>query len=343
MYESFYRLTAKPFQLNPEPKFFFNSQGHKRAMAYLRYGINQGEGFIIITGDIGTGKTMLVRTLLDSLQNQNIVVAQLVTTQIEADDLVRMVAASFGLAHEGIPKSTLLRNLESYFKSQVREGNRVLLLVDEVQNLPVRSIEELRMLSNFEMDGKALLQSFLLGQEEFRSTLNSDGLEQLRQRVIAAYHLGPLDESETREYIEHRLTLAGWKHNPKINDQAFAEIYNFTDGVPRRVNTFCDRVMLYGFMEELTEFDENTIQAVVDEVKKENPVIKKKMPAVSRSVDDAPSSQVYVEGELPADVEGRLRLLEETVLSLKRSVKKEKALLRKAILINLELSDEDDE
>jgi len=343
MYESFYHFSAKPFQLNPDPKFFFNSHGHKRAMAYLRYGINQGEGFIIITGDVGTGKTMLVRTLFNSLKGQDIVAAQLVSTQIEADDLVRMVADAFGLACEGIPKSTLLRNLESYFKSEVKDGKRVLLLVDEVQNLPVRSIEELRMLSNFEMGGRALLQSFLLGQEEFRATLQSDGLEQLKQRVIAAYHLGPLDEAETKDYICHRLELVDWKGDPEFTDSAFTEIYEFTKGVPRKVNTFCDRLLLYAFLEEQHTIDHVVVTAVVDEIEKENPQVSpKEVSSASIGQPIAPSSQVYVDGNVSADLEGRIRLLEESVAGLKKSLKKEKALLRKAILINMDMGEDDD-
>ena len=249
MYKSFYNLRAKPFQLSPDPRFFFNSRGHKRALAYLRYGIKQGEGFIIVTGNVGTGKTTLVSALFQDLERENVVGAQIVTTQMQADDLLRMVAAGFGLPYQRIGKVGLIKGLESFFRTCAQEGKRVLLVVDEAQGLPKKSIEELRMLSNFQMNGRSLLQSFLLGQREFRNTMRSAGFEQLRQRVIAAYHLKPLDELETRGYIEHRLRTAGWRNDPSIVDDVFLGVHHFAEGVPRRINTLCDRLLLYGYLE----------------------------------------------------------------------------------------------
>ena len=204
MYESYYGLSGKPFQLSPDARFFYNSSGHNRAMAYLRYGLRQGEGFIVITGGIGTGKTMLVSNLFNELDEESVVAAQLVSTQIDEDEVLRMISAAFGLAHENLSKSALLRNLEAFFRARRAEGRRVLLVVDEAQNLPPRSIEELRMLSNYQEDGRALLQSFLLGQLELKQTLQSAGMEQVRQRIIAGYHLRPLDRQELQAYIEHR-------------------------------------------------------------------------------------------------------------------------------------------
>ena len=270
MYEAFYNLSAKPFQLSPDPRFFFNSKGHKRALAYLRYGIKQGEGFIIVTGNVGTGKTTLVSALFQGLAKENIVATQIVTTQMRADDLLRMVAAGFGLAYEHVGKAALLRHLEAFFRSCVEEGKRVLLVVDEAQGLPRNSIEELRMLSNFQMGGKSLLQSFLLGQREFRNTMRSPGFEQLRQRVIAAYHLKPLDSEETRAYIEHRLRTVGWDDDPHITEEAFAEIYRFTEGVPRRINTLCDRLMLFAYLEELHTINHDALAAVTEDIIEEH-------------------------------------------------------------------------
>lgn len=269
MYKSFYNLTDKPFQLSTDPGFFFGSRGHKRALSYLQYGITQGEGFIVITGDIGTGKTMLVQTLFSELDKENIVAAQIVTTQLEADDTLRVAAAAFGLAHEGLSKASLLKNLETFLIARTREGKRVLLVVDEAQNLPIQSLEELRMLSNFQTGGRALLQSFLLGQQQFRRTLQSDKLEQLRQRVIAAYHLTPIDRDEIQGYIEHRLKQAGWKGDPVFTDAAYDAIHLNTDGVPRRINTLCDRLMLYGYLEEQHEFTEQTVNIVKGELLEE--------------------------------------------------------------------------
>jgi len=226
MYDDFYKLEGKPFQLTPDHKFFFNSKGHNRAMAYLRYGLEQGEGFIVITGGIGTGKTTLVRNLFDELSSTNVMAAQLVTTQVDPDDMLRMVCASFGLAHEGLNKATLLHNLEAIARARHAEGKQMLLVVDEAQNLPPRSVEELRMLSNFQVNNKALVQTFLLGQEEFKRTLQSPGMEQVRQRIIASYHLDPLSAEETEKYILHRLQLVGWKQDPTFVEGVFPMIFN---------------------------------------------------------------------------------------------------------------------
>ncbi len=266
MYEQFYGLKNAPFRLSPDPAFFFGSQGHSRALAYLRYGLTQKEGFIVITGAPGTGKTTLARSLLKEISREKIVVAELSTTHLEADDVLRMVAAAFNLGHENLPKATLLKRIESFCISRYRAGYHVLLLVDEAQNLPYDSLEELRMLSNFYLGKDALIQIFLLGQEQFRNTLYTTEMEQLRQRVVASSHLEPLNNTETREYIEHRLTLSGWTNNPKITDRAFVRIYSLTRGVPRRINTFCERLMLYGSLEGLTEFHDDAIKIVAKEL-----------------------------------------------------------------------------
>ncbi|HUW28668.1 MAG TPA: XrtA/PEP-CTERM system-associated ATPase [Sulfuriferula sp.] len=269
MYEAYYHLNAKPFQLSPDPRFFFGSKGHKRAMAYLEYGLSLGEGFIVITGEVGAGKTTLVRNLFKQLESENIVAAQLVSTQLDADDTLRSVAASFGLEHEGINKSAILKNLEVFLQAAAQQGKRALLVVDEAQNLTPRAVEELRMLSNFQNNDRSLIQSFLLGQPEFRNILQSADMQQLRQRVIASYHLGPLDAIETRAYIEHRLRTVGWKGVPSFSDDAFETIYQFTGGIPRRINTFCDRLLLYGFLEEKTAFDSVAVKEVVEDLRHE--------------------------------------------------------------------------
>ena len=240
-------------------------------MSYLQYGVAQGEGFIVITGEIGTGKTMLVKTLIEELSHENVVIGQLVTTQLQEDDTLRMVAASFGLPHEGLDKAVILNNLETFMVSRSQAGMRLLLLVDEAQNLPSRSLEELRLLSNFQLGKSVMLQSFLLGQPEFRNTLQDKNLAQLRQRVKAAYHLMPLNAEQTRNYIEHRLSASGWLNDPKFTDDAFGAIYKCTEGVPRRINTFCDRLLLFGMLEEIHEFNADTIMTVMQELLNELP------------------------------------------------------------------------
>lgn len=269
MYEDHYHFSAKPFQLNPDPRFFFGSKGHKRAMAYLDYGLSLGEGFIVISGEVGAGKTTLVRNLFRQLDANSLVAAQLVSTQMDAEDTLRSVAASFGLEHEGLAKSSLLKNLEDFLIAATRQGKRALLVVDEAQNLTPRAVEELRMLSNFQNNDRSLIQTFLLGQPEFRGILQSPNMQQLRQRVVASYHLGPLDSGETQGYIEHRLRTVGWQGNPSFDADAFAALHRFTGGIPRRINTFCDRLLLFGFLEEKTHFGQDEIDEVITDLRSE--------------------------------------------------------------------------
>lgn len=262
MYESFFGLTAKPFQLNPDPDFFFGSRGHRRAMAYLEYGLHQGEGFIVVTGEVGAGKTTLVRSLLRRIPAQTISAAQIVSTQVGADDLLRLVASGFGIPHEGLEKSALLARLEEHFRYLHADGRRALLVVDEAQNLSSNAVEELRMLSNFQIGSRSLVQSFLVGQPQFREIMQRPSMQQLRQRIIASYHLGPLDAAETQAYIEHRLTHVGWRGDPSFDTSAYERIFESTGGVPRRINTLCDRLLLAAYLS--TEHALTSV--VVDEV-----------------------------------------------------------------------------
>lgn len=269
MYESYYGLSAKPFQLKPDPRFFFGSRNHKRAMSYLQYGLSQGEGFIVITGEVGAGKTTLVRNLFRELDSTKIIAAQIVNTHLSSEDTLKMVAAAFGLPHEDSSKAILLTRIEKFLRTCDQQGKRALLVVDEAQNLSAQTVEELRMLSNFQTNENSLLQTFLLGQPEFRKTLLSPDMEQLRQRVIATYHLGPMDVDETRTYIVHRLHTAGWKSDPILRDDAFAAIHEFTGGIPRKINTLCDRLLLMGFLEELHEFDRTHVETVKKDIQQE--------------------------------------------------------------------------
>jgi putative secretion ATPase (PEP-CTERM system associated) len=360
MYDDFYKLDGKPFQLTPDHKFFFNSKGHNRAMAYLRYGLEQGEGFIVITGGIGTGKTTLVRNLFDELSNMNVMAAQLVTTQVDPDDMLRMVCASFGLAHEGLNKATLLHNLEAIARARHAEGKQMLLVVDEAQNLPPRSVEELRMLSNFQVNNKALVQTFLLGQEEFKRTLQSPGMEQVRQRIIASYHLDPLSAEETEKYILHRLQLVGWTEDPSFGEGVFPMIYEFTGGVPRRINAMCDRMMLYGCLEELHTLEKDAVLSVIQELEQEvsfdppNAEVAESAPQLASvspihptgggvNGNQAAAAQPSPETLAHADeLVYRIQDLEKEVSTLKKTLRNEQKLLRKAILLQMDLDEYED-
>jgi len=323
MYEAYYNLSGKPFPLRPDARFFFPSQSHKRAMAYLQYGIEQGEGFIVITGDIGTGKTTLVQNLFSHLDRSSIVAAQLVTTQLEAEDLLRMVAASFNLDYEGLSKVGLLKSLESFFSRCVWDGKRVLLVIDQAQNMPGKSLEELRMLSNFQVENVPVLQTFLLGQKEFNKVLHGEDMEQLRQRIIASYQLKALSRDEVKGYIEHRLRLVGWQGNPQITEEAYDLIHVHSAGIPRRVNTLCDRLLLYGYLEEISLLDVSVVGDVIKELQEE-------LGAPQKVAPNMPE----LDGRLAdGGLEHRVQDLEEKVSELEDALQLERARLR-ALTLN---------
>jgi general secretion pathway protein A len=269
MYTEYYKLKAMPFQLTPDHHFFFESREHSRAISHLVYGLAQEEGFVVITGDIGAGKTMLVERLWSQLDGTRYLAARILTTQISGEDLLKMVARGFGLPIEGVDKPTLLQLLEKLFAEKQGLGKRCLLVIDEAQNLPIPVLEELRMLSNITIAGRAPFQGVLLGQPQFRQMLADASLEQLRQRVLASYHLGPLSQEDTRDYVKHRLTTAGWTGDPSFDDPAFAAIHRHSDGIPRKINTLCSRVLLCGFLEERQDIGEAIVNEVAEELRRD--------------------------------------------------------------------------
>lgn len=314
MYTEFYRLRALPFQLTPDPRFFFNSAGHTRAMAHLTYGLHQAEGFIVITGEVGTGKTTLVDLLLSQLDASAFATAKIVTSQLNGEDVLRMVAAAYGLYQPGMEKTALLRRIEDFVLANMRGRKRSLLIVDEAQNLSITALEELRMLSNFGRGANAPLQSFLVGQPQFRAIMASPELEQLRQRVIASYHLGPLSSDETRDYILHRLKTVGWENDPALSEEAFAAIYRETDGVPRRINTLCSRVLLWGYLEERHAIEAIDVTQVADELRGE-------LSAGTNGTAALPPRLNGGDATFP-EILDRLDSLEQTMMKHERAIKR---------------------
>jgi general secretion pathway protein A len=264
MYDQFYGLTGRPFQLTPDPQYYFESATHRKALSYLGYGLAQGEGFIVITGEVGAGKSTLVSHLMQSVDKARLTAATIVTSQLDGLDMVHMAAESFGIDTRGLDKASTLKGIENFLHAEARTGRRCLLVVDEAQNLSIDALEELRMLSNFQLGSSALLQIFLLGQPEFRDLVRDAAeLEQLRQRVIATHHLEPMEANEVEPYIVHRLSCAGWNGRPQVTAEAYAALYAETGGVPRKLNTLMNRVMLMGAVEQVDVLDGALVEAVI--------------------------------------------------------------------------------
>jgi putative secretion ATPase (PEP-CTERM system associated) len=310
MYTQHYGLTDRPFQLTPDARFWFDSRSHKKAMAYLGYGLAQGEGFITVTGEIGAGKSTLAAHLLATIDRERLNAVSLVSTQVEGDDMLRLAAQGFGLATEGLEKAQILDRMEQLLAEEAASGKRSLLIVDEAQSLATSALEELRMLSNFTRQGRALLQIFLLGQPEFRDRLAEGNLEQLRQRVIATHHLDAMEPAELEPYLVHRLTVAGWQGRPAFERDAFLAIHRHTGGIPRRINQLANRILLYGAVENLDRIDAASVDAVAADMVVERP--QPRMAAVQSSPE--PVRDISVERRV-AHLESRL---EEQEVVLRR-------------------------
>lgn len=271
MYEAFYKLQGKPFQLTPDPEFLFPSMGHRRAMSYLRYGLEQGEGFVVITGAVGTGKTLLIQALSRQLGPRDVVMATLASANLHEDEVLPAVAAAFHLSYDGPSREGISQNLLNHLLALCRGGKRALLIVDEAQSVTPAALEMLRFLSNLEIGGRALLQVFLVGQTELKETIENAHMEQLSQRIIASCELRPLGEEECRAYILHRLKAAGWQEDPALASDLFPEIHAASQGIPRKINLIMGRFLLYGYLEELHELDRMALETVLGEMRDELP------------------------------------------------------------------------
>ena len=269
MHPTYYNLSADPFRLSPDPRFCFPHRTYRKAMTYMQHALLRAEGFIIITGQPGMGKTTLINDLFRGLDTGKIRVARLVSTQLLADDLLRLVAYELDLDADEMDKASILNRIGMFLRQQHRDGRRTLLVVDEAQDVSGEALEELRLLTNIQHEGHQLLQIFLVGQEQLRDVVSAPELEQLHQRVIAAAHITPLDATETREYIKHRLRRVGWEGDPLISDQTFAMIHHFSRGIPRQINQICSRLLLHGSIEERHRLGLEDLRTVIDELHNE--------------------------------------------------------------------------
>ncbi len=266
MYEAFYGLKDRPFVMTPDTRYFFPSAKHVDALNHMVYAIEERRGFVVITGEIGSGKTTLSRVLFQRLDPRT-KTAIVRNTHLTAKDLVAAALDELEIpTRPGNTKTQLIGKLNEYLIDQLRNDNNVVLLIDEAQNLRPAVLEEVRMLSNLETETDKLIQIVLMGQPELKAKLWLKDLTQLRQRVTLHYHLGPLDAAETAGYVNHRLRVAGANGTPIFNAAALRKIFDYTDGVPRLINGLCDRALLTGYIGETRTLGPHVIEEVAQEL-----------------------------------------------------------------------------
>ncbi|MDP2937943.1 MAG: AAA family ATPase [Candidatus Omnitrophota bacterium] len=265
MYCQFYGLDERPFNVTSDPAFFFLSRQHKEALSHLLYGVSQRKGILVITGEIGTGKTTLCRFFLNQLP-KNVKTAFILNPYFSEIQLLEAIINDFGLKVRTKSRLSFVWELNKFLLSESETGNNVVLIIDEAQNLRPQALEQIRLLSNLETEKDKLIQIVLVGQPELNRKLDLYDLRQLQQRIMVRYHITPLEENELNDYINHRLNIAGSNGRIKFTDETFKIISDFSCGVPRLINIICDRALLAGFVAETKTIDSDIINKCVKEL-----------------------------------------------------------------------------
>jgi putative secretion ATPase (PEP-CTERM system associated) len=261
MYESHFGLTAKPFSIVPNPEILFLSKNHANALTYLEYGLSEKVGFILLTGEIGSGKTTLIRHMLNKIES-HMEIAVIFNTNFSSDQMLRRILSEFEIPCDSSEKEKHLELLYQFLIDRYARGRHVLLIVDEAQNLTDEALEDIRMLSNLQTDNRILLQIMLVGQPELKHRLNTPDFDQLAQRIAVNYHITPLDEDQTRLYIAYRIEKAGG--SPELfTPEAVKKIYQHAKGIPRTINLMCDTALVYGFADGLPRIQVAVIDKVI--------------------------------------------------------------------------------
>jgi len=266
MYERFYGLKENPFNVTPNPEYVYLGENHREALAQLLYGVRERKGFIVITGEVGTGKTTLIHYLLEKMNGSHTRTAFLFNPKLTVDDFIQYILKDLGVRVQGRTKGEYLHNLHRYLLQAYQRDERVVLIVDEAQGLKPELLEEIRLLSNLETSRSKLIQIVLLGQPELDRTLSQAGFRQLRQRINLRYRLSPLSEKETREYIGKRLKIAGAKE-PLFTEKAIKEIYLKSGGIPRLINILCDNALLNGYALDQRRVDKRSVKEAAKDLK----------------------------------------------------------------------------
>lgn len=318
MYTSFFGFTSKPFQLTPDPEFLFLSRAHKKALTYLNYGITENVGFILITGEIGAGKTTVLRSIIKKIP-QGVRLARVNNTRVNSEQLIAMICEDFGIDVAGCEKTRMLSKLSDFIIDRYSQGERSIIIIDEAQNLKPAHLEEIRMLSNLETDKSKLLQIILVGQPELNLTLSIPELEQLRQRIAINTHISPLSRIETEAYIRHRLKVAGNENSLKIEDKVFDHIYDFSNGIPRLINIVCDFALLSAFADSRKDIDQPMIQEIIKDLVNERPEVRAStMKRRKKESQDAPDNT----REILTTIQSRIYGIENAIEEMQKNFEK---------------------
>ena len=306
MYRAFFNLTEKPFELLPNPRFFYLSKGHKKALSYLEYGIQERAGFTLLTGEVGSGKTTLLRNIIKNLDSET-TLSLVFNTRVTAEQLLGMINEDFGLETAGKNKVTLLRELNDFLVEENSKNRRPIVIIDEAQNLSEESLEEVRLLSNLEFDNFKMMQIILVGQPELKQLLVRPSLRQLRQRISISCHLEALSREETEAYIYHRLEIAGNRDALKFNEGVFDLIHEYSQGGPRLINVICDFLLLTNFVEEKKEVDEDLVVEAIEELSIET---------LNSNNSEIQSGTASIQNQISPLIENRLLSLERDMALL---------------------------
>jgi putative secretion ATPase (PEP-CTERM system associated) len=350
MYKEFFQFKSKPFDLTPNPDFLYLSNGHKKALTYLEYGIRSNLGFILLTGDVGCGKTTIIRNLIGRLPKR-FAISKVFNTSVDSDQLIRAINDDFGLDVSGKSKFDLLKDLNDFLISQFAKDIQCVLIIDESQNLSRQILEEIRLLSNLETNSTKLLQIIMVGQPELQKKLFAPDLCQLRQRISLRCHINPLTREDLENYVLHRLDTAGNKNALSFSPEAFDSIYSKTKGVPRLTNILCEYILLDAFASNSTDINEETVNSLADDIEFErvywntdekyleengrgdrNSADSKYNRSVAiKALQDIQKNLVKLEGSRLKEVLGDLELIKRSLEELKSDNKKKFAEMETAI------------
>jgi putative secretion ATPase (PEP-CTERM system associated) len=326
MYTDFFELSAKPFDLLPNPQFLYLSKGHRKALSYLQYGVQERAGFSLLTGEVGSGKTTLLRDIINKISSE-MTLAMVFNTRVDGRQLIALINDDFGLKTDGKDKVQLLNELNDFLLEESSAGRQVIIIIDEAQNLTEEALEEIRLLSNLEADNFKLVQIILVGQPELKQIIARPSLRQLRQRISISCHLNPLNREEIEEYILHRLGTVGKRDCVIFEEGVFDAIFKFSGGIPRLINLICDFLMLSAFVEETRDIDMDMVHDAINELSFEEELPESaEERAATASAERVPQARRIITG---SSLDDRVSRIEENYAKLSSARSQNEAIIER--------------